>query len=295
MNVKTILLIRNQFSDTKNINEKIAAIAKKKKIHCIESDLSSLKHIENKLAVKNINQLDLIVILGGDGTMLSVINQLIHLSVPFTGINTGRLGFLTDSFIGSLSSFLTNASKGNFIFDTRIALHATIVRKGKINEEIIAVNDFIIRSNTFHIANLGLTINNEFIHEERGDGIVVCTPTGSTAYSMSSGGPIIAPSIDCLCVTPLSPHYLSHRPIVLSPTTVIKISVPKSARDVDFSNDGIRIIKLIQGDEIIIKKYPLAFTLAYHPSYSYFQVLKKKLFWGTKTNLANKNVGRIKR
>ena len=281
MKINSIVIVRNQRAQATSVAAAVEKALNKIKIKSKTFTLDELAQPARVSAVKKYAP-DLIICLGGDGTMLSAIRLLIRLRIPFCGINAGRLGFLTDSFYTTIEAYMKALRQSPPRREKRIAIQATIVREGKKIKSHLAINDIIFRNyNTFKMTELELKVQGESINQERGDGIIICTPTGSTAYSMSSGGPIISPDTNCICITPIAPHYLSHRPLVLTAGATIAVSVGQRSRGaVQLSNDGREYSHLQAGDMVTVKKYPIAFTLIYHPDHSYFQSLRKKLQWG---------------
>lgn len=225
---------------------------------------------------------DLVVVVGGDGTLLHAGRALAARDVPILGINQGRLGFMVDVAPDDLSAAMSAVLAGEFHEEQRLMLDAHIERDGEKRQQLLAVNDLVIRNQAaIRMIEFETFLDDAFISTHRADGIIVATPTGSTAYAMSSGGPIIHPGVDAVTLVPICPHALSDRPVVVSAQGSIRIRLIGDARTRAVCtadgqhNEGIR-----SGDTLRVQRAPRPLRLIHPPSYNYFEVLRSKLHWG---------------
>jgi len=222
---------------------------------------------------------DLGLVVGGDGTMLGIGRQLAHFGVPLIGINQGRLGFITDIPFDSFAAALAPMLRGEFEEDHRSLIYAKVMRDGRCVFDALAMNDVVVnRGATSGMVELRVEVDGHFVANQRADGLIIATPTGSTAYSLSAGGPILHPSIPGWVLVPIAPHTLSNRPIVLANATEIAIEVV-AGRDASASFDTQSLASLLHGDRIVVthSKHHVRFL---HPKgWSYFDTLRQKLHW----------------
>lgn len=227
-------------------------------------------------------QIDVALVVGGDGTLLTAGRLLAPYQVPLIGINLGRVGFLVDVLPDDMLHQLDLMLKGDFIDEQRCLLEASVWRgKEKIGENI-ALNDVVLHArNEVRMIEFTTFIDGYFVNTQRADGIVISTPTGSTAYALSSGGPVLHPSLEATVLVPISPHTLSNRPIVVNNRSIISIEIGGS-RPVDsvVSFDGHYNIDLISGDRVEIQGRPQKMRLLHPPDYDYYHILRTKLHWG---------------
>jgi NAD+ kinase len=224
---------------------------------------------------------ELAVILGGDGTMLNAARHLAEFEVPLVGINQGRLGFMTDIALGSMIESITALLEGKFFRETRFLLNAEVLRDGEVAFQTLALNDVVVNKGDIgRMIELEVKVNGELIHVLRADGLIVSTPTGSTAYALSANGPILHPSVPGIAIVPLCPHALSNRPITISDSSMIDIALlpPHDAR-VHF--DGQTRFDARAGDVVRIDRSRYNLTLLHPPGYSYFAMLREKLHWSS--------------
>lgn len=228
---------------------------------------------------------NLIIVLGGDGTLLSIARHIPPLKIPIMGINLGRVGFLTEipisEMLQTLQIFFSNGKKS--LVQERMMLRVTLYRKGKKVLTYNCLNDAVITKSTLaRIVQLKVSALSGLFADVFADGIIVSTPTGSTAYNLAAGGPIIMPQMDALVLTPLCPQTLSLRPTVLSSKEKIEITVANMAEEVFLTADGQRGTSLLLGDKIIIEKSPHCIELIQNPNRDYFSLLREKLGWAKK-------------
>ena len=223
---------------------------------------------------------DLVVVLGGDGTLLSVTRGALG-GTPILGINMGTLGFLTEHSAEQLLPMLREVFDGRAETAQRERLLVTIETPGKEPVTRCVLNDAVVNKSALaRILALSVKVNGEFVSRFRADGLIVATPTGSTAYNLSAGGPILYPTLETIVVTPICPHALTNRPIVLSLDSTIEIRLESLSEEVYLTLDGQQGFPISTSDMIRIERCPDPVTLITHPGLSYFQILHRKLKWG---------------
>jgi len=222
---------------------------------------------------------DLAIVVGGDGTLLGVARQLAAHRIPLIGINQGRLGFLTDIALTDMESALTAMFEGKLVVEERMLLHARVVRAGVEMAEGLAFNDVVINRGGYGVMiDLSVDIGDSYVCDLRADGVIVATPTGSTAYAMSANGPIVHPSVRAWSLVPISPHALTNRPIVIGDGERVTITVTR-AREAAMHLDGQSHHDLLEGDRIHIEAAPFSVRLLHPQGYDYYAMLRKKLHW----------------
>lgn len=227
------------------------------------------------------SEADLIIVLGGDGSMLSAARSLLQFGKPMLGINRGRLGFLTDISPDRLREQIGAVLRGDCSSEERFLLDVCVERQGQVIAEGDALNDVVVNSGTSaRMIEVELYIDDEFVNRQRADGLIVSTPTGSTAYSLSGGGPIMHPSLDALLVLPMFPHALSSRPIVIRGTSEIRIDVLARNRiHPPVTCDGQVNMTARPGDSVVLRRNPAVLTLLHPPGYSFYASCRDKLQW----------------
>ena len=265
---KKIVVVYNP--QKKDVN-KVLNLLKKKLDKYILEYCSSLK------ITKEICTGDLLLTVGGDGTLLKVGHYAIENSIAVLGINLGRLGYLAEFNVNEVFDVIEEFFNGTIIPQKRNVLKVQFR-----NKFYYAVNDCVIKALSAKVCDIELVINNEKIVEMICDGIIIATPTGSTAYSLASGGSIVEPETEVLLITPISPHTLSIRPIIISSTKKIELYIPefKSNKNLILSLDGQRNFKLNQNERIFITSSEKKMLFITNPKKSFFDILTKKLFWG---------------
>lgn len=223
--------------------------------------------------------IDLAVVLGGDGTMLGIGRQLAGSNVPLVGINMGRLGYMTDIPIQNVQTVLPQIIAGEYEADTRTLLDAVVIRNGKKINQALALNDVVVnRSGISGMVELAVRVNGSFMYDQRSDGLIVSTPTGSTAYALSAGGPILHPRVAGILLAPIAPHSLSNRPIVLPQEIVVSIEVV-DGREVIVNFDMQSQTNLQTGDMIEVRQSEKTITLLHPRGHSDYKTLREKLHW----------------
>jgi NAD+ kinase len=228
-------------------------------------------------------QVDLVVVLGGDGTLLSVAGSVAATNpdVPILGVNFGSLGFLTEATLPELYPSLEAAVSGRARVEERLLLRATTVRAGEALPEHLALNDVVItKSARARMTDLSVSVGDEFVTRVKADGLIVATPTGSTAYNLAAGGPIVQPVVDALVLTPIAPHMLTNRPIVIPAASLVRVQPMMDERDELYVTfDGQDGYQLAAGDEVRIRCADRRVRLLHPSPRSYFEVLRQKLKW----------------
>ncbi len=224
-------------------------------------------------------QCDLGLVVGGDGTMLGIGRQLAHFGVPLIGINQGRLGFITDIPFDCFKVTLAPMLQGEFEEDHRSMMQARVMRDGISVFDALAMNDVVVnRGASSGMVELRVEVDGHFVANQRADGLIIATPTGSTAYSLSAGGPLLHPSIPGWVLVPIAPHTLSNRPIVLANATEIAIEVV-AGRDASASFDTQSLASLLHGDRIVVTRSQQHVRFLHPKGWSYFDTLRQKLHW----------------
>lgn len=223
---------------------------------------------------------DLAIVVGGDGTLLNAGRSLADADVPVLGVNLGRLGFLVDVSPEKMTPQLEKIFDGQYDVEQRTLLHASVMRDNTAVDDSTALNDVIInKKDIARMIVLDTWIDGHFLNTNRSDGLIVATPTGSTAYALSGGGPILHPSLAALALVPICPHTLSNRPIVVNDNSTIEVVVSEGSLPAQISCDGQVNITLEPGDRITIKKHDHCLRLVHPQGHDYYEVLRKKLRW----------------
>lgn len=224
---------------------------------------------------------DIIIVLGGDGTMLSVCRLVGDKGIPILGVNIGGLGFLTEVQKDELYEVLEKILTGDCPIEERIMLTARVYRHSEWIAEYVAMNDAVVNKGALaRIIDLETYINHTYVTTFKADGLIVSTPTGSTAYALSAGGPILYPTLNSIVLTPICPHTLTNRPIVLPDDVVIEIILRSKSEDVFLTLDGQVGFSLRQNDIVEVRKSPFKTKLLVPCMKDYFQILRTKLKWG---------------
>jgi NAD+ kinase len=222
---------------------------------------------------------DLAIVIGGDGTMLGAARDLVRHHVPLVGINMGRLGFMTDIGHQDMQTGIGAILDGKYAIEERSLLEAEIRRADKSVLRTIALNEAVIgKGSQGRLIEFELRVDGEFVYRLRADGIIVATPTGSTAYALSAQGPILHPAVPAITLVPLNPHTLSARPVSVSDRSLIEIVMVHSI-DARAHFDGVSLHDMAEGDRLILKRSADAVRFVHPPGYHYFATLREKLGW----------------
>ncbi len=222
---------------------------------------------------------ELVIVLGGDGTMLGIARQLAPYQVPLIGINQGRLGFMTDIPIDQMCSVLTEILAGHNQLEHRTLLEGTVIRDGEQIIEGLAFNDIVVaRGAGSGMVELKVTVDDHFMYNQRSDGLIVSTPTGSTAYALSAGGPLLHPNLAGIVFVPIAPHALSNRPIVVPDSSKIIIEI-SAIREASINFDMQSFAHLIVGDQIHIQRSKHNISFLHPKNWNYYHTLREKMHW----------------
>jgi len=246
-----------------------------------EDDLARRIGFGKEIPDDILDQAELVIVLGGDGTLISVARMVGERSLPIFGVNLGSLGFLTEITLDELYSALESCLKGDYNISERTMLSVTVERDGNLISENRVLNDVVINKGALaRIIDLETTVNDDYLTTFRGDGLIISTPTGSTGYSLSANGPILHPELDCFVISPICPHTLTNRPLVVRGDASITVALKCINEDVCLTLDGQVGMKLECGDVIRIAGSNLRTRLIVSSSRDYFEILRTKLKWG---------------
>ncbi len=224
---------------------------------------------------------EMIIVLGGDGTLLSVARLVGSHNIPILGVNLGGLGFLTEITLEELYRVLERVIQGDYLTDERVVFNAAVIRHEEKLAEFIVLNDAVINKGALaRIIDIETTINSEYLTTFKSDGLIISTPTGSTAYNLSAGGPIVHPSLHCIIITPICPHTLTNRPIMIPDDVEVRAILKSKQQEVLLTLDGQQGFVLEFADAVEVKKAKEKILLIKSPYRHYFEVLREKLKWG---------------
>jgi NAD+ kinase len=254
---------------------------KKIRVYLDTSVASSIHHAPSCPQEEISKNVDLLVVLGGDGTLLSAARHMEEEDVPILGVNLGGLGFLTEITLEELYPVLERVLGGKVETEKRMKLHATVFRQGTKIGEYAVLNDAVIsKSILARIIHLRNSINGAYVTTYRGDGVIISTPTGSTAYSLAAGGPIVYPTMDSILITPICPHTLTDRPLLIPEEATVEFTLEAEEGDVRLTLDGQVGCDLLSYDRVVIHKAQKHVAFIKSPFKDYFQILRTKLKWG---------------
>jgi NAD+ kinase len=228
-------------------------------------------------------QSDLIIVLGGDGTLLNTARIFADDNIPILGINLGRLGFLADVSVADMFEVVTEVLAGEFIKESRYLLSCQIEQFGRVQGQYLAFNDAILhRTNSLKMVDFDVFIDGKFVNNQRADGLIVTTPTGSTAYALSSGGPIMHPGINAMGLVSICPHTMSHRPLLIPSSSEVLIHIKEVEVGATVSFDGQTSFSIEMGQSIRINQHSSFVSLLHPKKYDYFDIIRSKLHWNSK-------------
>ena len=284
INIKTIGIIAKDKSEAVNqtVNRLADFINKKNcKIIYDQSAEGLIDNVDYVDRVTLAKQSDLAIVVGGDGTFLSAVRSLAEHNIPVLGINLGRLGFLVDISPDDMLQHLEQIMQGEYVDECRFLLEAQVERDGQLISKADAFNDVVVHiRDVARMIEFETFINGQFVNYQRSDGLVVSTPTGSTAYALSSGGPLLHATLDAMVVVPICPHTLTNRPLVINANSKVEIVIGKSKQTTSqVTFDGQIAFDVKPGDKIIIKKKADNIHLIHPASYDYYEILRAKLHW----------------
>jgi NAD+ kinase len=284
--------------DILNILSKIIEDLRKNNLTYLISD-SILKYrdsfssllAESKYLSQNelIKSSDFVISIGGDGTMLSTAFAVRNSSTPILGVNIGKLGFLAEFDIDSFSEFIPEIKSNKYVIEERMALIGSIEEASSF--ELYAINDIVIDKGPWQkMIELTVKVDDDYVSTFSADGVIIATPTGSTGYSLSTGGPIVNPRADVITLSPIAPHTLTMRPLVLSSKQRISVIVKSPHQKIQVSCDGQRVYSYNSPSNINILKSAQPFRLVHSSKTNYFEILRNKLYWGLDVRKSNNNL-----
>ncbi|NYT52701.1 MAG: NAD(+) kinase [Candidatus Vesicomyosocius endoextente] len=230
-----------------------------------------------------IQQADLIIVVGGDGSILSTARSFVDNNIPILGINLGRLGFLADVPLTGMFDIVSEVLNGKYIKEERCLLSCQIKQNNKILDNFLALNDVIIhRKEHLKMVEFDVYIDDKLVNNQRADGLIITTPTGSTAYALSSGGPIMHPGVNAIGLVSICPHTMSHRPLLIPGDSEVMIQVKDSDDGTIVSFDGQTSIVIKVGQDICVRQHSSFINLLHPKDYNYFDIIRSKLHWGHK-------------
>lgn len=228
-------------------------------------------------------QTDLIIVVGGDGSLLNTARTFVNKKIPILGINLGRLGFLADVPATKMQDIVTEVLNGNFIEEYRHLLSCQIEQDGKILGQYLALNDAVAhRAGSLKMIEFSLLIDGKFVSNQRADGLIIMTPTGSTAYALSSGGPIMHPGVNAIGIVSICPHTMSHRPLLVPSESEVVIHIKESDAGATVNFDGQTSVPISAGQDIRLHQHKSLIRLLHPQDYDYFDIIRSKLHWGVK-------------
>ena len=249
----------------------------------VDKDTGSTLDGSEKCVTRNEmpSLVDLIIVLGGDGTLLATARVLNRKPVPLLAVNLGGLGFLTVITRDELYSILERVLAGDFRTERRVQIEAEVMRAGEVISSFLALNDVVLNKGAIaRVLDFDVRVDGQFISSYKADGLIVSTPTGSTAYSLAAGGPVIAPSVEAFIVTPICAHTLSNRPVVLPDSAQIEVKVKSYGESVYLTVDGQVGVALRSEDAVHMRRASSVVELIQSPQKNYFEILRQKLKWG---------------
>ncbi len=246
-----------------------------------EEDLAGKMGVPGKPSAEIPPNCDMLIVLGGDGTLISVARAVGSLETPILGVNLGSLGFLTEITTDELFPVLEQILAGNYQMSERLMLNVLVTRDGKLVEKHLVLNDVVINKGALaRIIDMKVWVNDSYLTTFKADGLIISSPTGSTAYNMAAGGPIINPGSECLVITPICPHMLTNRPMIVSADSSIRVEVMFQDENVFLTADGQVGTSLQAGDIVEVQQAPNRTRLILSPEKDYFEILRAKLRWG---------------
>lgn len=253
-----------------------------------EDKLTSIPSIKFVQDSELYSYCDIVLSIGGDGTMLQTAYEARHYRTPLLGVNFGKLGFLAEFDINNMDQFISDIKSKHYVIEERMALEA-FCKNGE-TDELFAINDVVIDKGRWpKMIEMTMKIDEEYVSTFSADGLIIATPTGSTGYSLSTGGPIITPKTDAIVISPISPHTLTMRPLVISSRQTIEVTVESAYNSIQVNCDGQRVYDFKSPAVIKIKKSENPVRLVHTKSSEYFEILRSKLFWGLDVRKSNNN------
>jgi NAD+ kinase len=248
------------------------------------ADVIKLDGVESRTREEIGESCDLVIVIGGDGTLLNAARSLAEYEVPLVGVNIGHLGFLTDIPWDHTEQKLNEILSGQHEIEERLLLHAKVLREGAHISDNIAFNDVVVHKwEEARMLEFETSINGRFVNTQRSDGLIISTPTGSTAYALSGGGPILHANMHAIALVPICPHTLSQRPLVIDGDADVEITISEAGHArAQVTCDGQINLGVMAGDKIQVRRYAKKIKIVHPIDYNYFEILRAKLHWGEK-------------
>jgi NAD+ kinase len=284
INIKSIGIIAKDDSDAVGQTVRQLVEFLRQKSCEVLFDQSAAGLIENTDSINRetlAQKSDLAIVVGGDGTFLSAVRSLADYGTPVLGINLGRLGFLVDISPVNMLENLQQILDGQYVDESRFLLEAEVIRSGETVAQADAFNDVVVHiRDVARMIEFETYINGQFVNFQRSDGLVISTPTGSTAYALSSGGPLLHATLDAMVLVPICPHTLSNRPLVVNANSTVEIIIGDSKQTTSqVTFDGQTAFDVIAGDKIVVRKKQNIIHLIHPATYDYYDILRAKLHW----------------
>lgn len=270
-------------SHATEIAKSICEFLKERSVTVVAEDEKASDIDAEKLSSVQEESVDFCITLGGDGTILRLLHNHPLIQAPILAINLGGLGFMADIPIDEIFSSLRNLLEGKYTVDSRIVINGTTPS----NHSSFAVNEIVVhRSGNPRIVDLNIHVDDRYLNTFSADGVIISTPSGSTAYSLAAGGPILTPELNAIVLTPICPHTISNRPIVLLPKKEIRVEYISSYADVEVTYDGFPATTIATGESLSITRSKRLFRLVNMPGHDYFATLRSKLGWAGKLRIS---------
>lgn len=277
--MKIALFPKVQEAESKELALEVLTFFKNKNIETVVEDDKAKTLGAPPFSSINPNEIDIFITMGGDGSILRVAHQYSHLDAAILGINLGHLGFMADVKIADIAPGLDNLVNNRFTIQERLMIEG----ESSSGKEFFAINDCVLhRARNPSLVEITIHVDNLFLNTFEADGVIIATPNGSTAYSLAAGGPIVSPDIEAIVITPICPHTISNRPIVLTPSQNIRIEYKGRKEPIEFVTDGLYHFEMKVGDQIQLRKSPKKFKLVNLKGIDYFSTLRHKLGWSGK-------------
>jgi NAD+ kinase len=284
---KTVAIVgKSDAASLPEVLEQVAAVLRRRGVTLLTDPLTAgAFRADETLPMESLpERADLAIVVGGDGTLLSCARLMAERNVPLVGINLGRLGFLTDIPAKDLAPAIESVLDGRFTAEERMLLAGSARRGEETLLSTVAMNDVVVsRGAMGSMIEFTVTVDGEFIYSLRADGLIVASPTGSTAYALSAGGPILHPALSAIALVPISPHTLSNRPVAIRSHSRIEITLIRGM-DARANFDVQAYCQLDAGDVVAVTAAPRPATLLHPPGYRYFSMLREKLRWNERTS-----------
>jgi NAD+ kinase len=277
--MKIALFPKVQEEDSKKLAQEVLNFLTKHQVEVVIEDDKAGELGATTLSSADPHSIDILITMGGDGSILRVAHQYSNLDAAILGINLGHLGFMADVKISDIIPGLENLVNHRFTIQERVMIEG----ESSTNQEFFAINDCVLhRARNPSLVEITIHVDNLFLNTFEADGVIIATPNGSTAYSLAAGGPIVSPDIEAFVITPICPHTISNRPIVLTPSQNIRIEYRGHKDPIEFVTDGLQHFEMKVGDQIHLRKSPKKFKLVNLKGIDYFSTLRHKLGWSGK-------------